>query len=41
MNSQNLRQHAQGLHESVLDWVLELKGERTHTPIPNPEAISN
>lgn len=41
MNSQKLRQHAQGLHGFVLDMVLELKGGEDTRPLPNPEAISN
>jgi hypothetical protein len=39
MNTQRLRQHAQGLHRSALDEVLELQGVDMW-PIPNREAIS-
>jgi hypothetical protein len=41
LNSQRLRQHAQGLHRSALDGVLELKGEMDTCPISNRKAISN
>lgn len=38
MNSQSLKNQAQGLHRSEHDGVLELKGKVTTDYIPNPEA---
>jgi hypothetical protein len=40
-HSQRLRQHAQGLHGSAPDGLLELKGEVDTSPIPNTNAVSN
>lgn len=40
VNSQRLRQRAQGLYRSAPDGVLELKGEMDACLIPNPEALS-
>lgn len=39
MNLERLRQHVKGLCDSVLDDVLELKGEVDKWPIHNLEAI--
>lgn len=41
INSQRLRQHAQGQHRTVPDGVLELNGEVDICLIPNSEEIPN
>jgi hypothetical protein len=41
MNSQGLRQHAQGLHRAAPDGVLELRRKVYIYFTPNPEAVSN
>lgn len=41
MSSQRLKQHARGLHGSVPDCVLELKGEMDTYPPPELSPIDN